>query len=323
MVEKKKTGGKQQAAPQAEILAIRGRLYSDLRFQLYGSYSTTYVRDWPEMPDGEYSVELRNDADEMLNREPLIVFESSSRPSVLTRCRRVAGYIALVPRAKTLEVRKGKILLRKFEVPKKPSIALRWNNRRVTRGKHFALGLKCSEPGPGAAVRLFYQWKERNLRPLGMVVPTARVPIDFSLLPGGDKCRLLVLYSNGLRSATAATPYFAVPKAVPVLTMLSPSDKSTFFPWHWVELEAELEDLQECAIGEEDFVWELDGKVVHVGRIGSLHDLTEGSHRITLRSCNSRVKAVTRTISIKRPKKLDFLPGKEWDREAASHTEEV
>ena len=71
-----------------------------------------------------------------------------------------------------------------------------------------------------------YKWGERRFRTIYIGPPAPQIEIDLRAMPGGQECLLVVSYSNGLRSAHAATEPFRVPSLPPRVTVIRPDART-------------------------------------------------------------------------------------------------
>ena len=299
---------------KSEILVFRGRLHPDLTFELRHSYSTEYVRQPLKLDQKDFYIELRDGDGTPINRELVTLIDSTDCEPGGRSYKKVLGHIGFREEAKVLLFYKKDILICSHIVPGRPTLQLEWGDKRVARKSRKTLGLRLSNPEPGAFVQVVYQWGERRFRTLGFFRPAKEISLDFSDLPGGSKCRLVVLYSNGLRAAKAATGYFALPPKVPQIEVFHPRDGQTFAPWVPVELAAQIVDEEYGTVHDDDYVWELDGKEVCRGSVASLEELSEGSHRLTLRYAKAPKtrRAPTCRFNVRRPRSVPHPPGRGW-----------
>ena len=146
------------------------------------------------------------------------------------------------------------------------------------------IALETSEPAEsgGAFVTVVHRWGDREFRTvyMGPVKRTLEIPAD--RLPGGRECRLIVIYSNGIRSATAATKPFSLEPIHPVLRITRPTDGSPLPIGAPITLEGLVQDPEHPS-GPRDaerLVWTVDEREVRyrtadVGRsarLGRAHD---------------------------------------------------
>lgn len=301
---------------QAEILAFRGRLRLDLSFELIRSYSTRDVRRWPNVKDATYHLELRDEHDHPINRELVAVYPSVDCEAGIPAYHYVRGYIALREGAQELRFFKQDVLIESFRIPEAPKLKLHWKPARVSRDGQHELEFEFSQPRDGAFLQLVYQWGEGKHQTLGFFRPRKSIPVTFGDLPGGKRCRIVVLYSNGLRAVGQATRYFSLPAKRPSLEILQPAEGSVFAPWVPIEVRGQITDAEVGAVADNQYGWLVDGKPVAQRPAASVEQLTEGKHVLTLRydtGEGGRQDEVSTAFHVKRPKLKGVLPAHEWD----------
>lgn len=297
-----------------EYLAFRGRLHPDLHFELVRSYSTFEVRRWPRVEHPEYFLELRDERENTLLREPVSVNPSPICEPGIAPYWRVQGYLALREGAHELIFQKGDVPIRSFRVPERPRLSLEWKVTRVRRGRR-TLRAEYSRPGEGAFIQLVYQWGPRRFQNVGFYRPRRELAVDLGELPGGKRCRLVALYSNGLRAAGAATRYFSLPPHGPTVEIVHPRDGEVLPPWVPLELEADVSDPEAGPPQDDEILWLLDGREMCRGATASLEKLAEGRHRLTLRYMKGKTRRGESSCAfrVRRPARLKFAPADEWE----------
>ena len=302
---------------RSEVLAFRGLLYDDLRFQLRRSYSTYVVYERPTLEDQTYSIELRDGDDKILNTEFAGVTPALVCAPNAPRRYKVSGYIALRAGSVKLLFSRDDVLIESFDVPPSPKLSVNRRDPSVSRDEEYKLTLEYSEPYRGAYMQILYQWGETQSQTLDFYPPSNEIPVDISELPGGERCRFVIRYSNGLRSVDEATDYFSLPPLEPRLEILRPMDEAEFAPWVPIELRGQIVDVERVAVTEDEYVWLLNDEVVLSGPAGSLDHLAEGKHVIALEyrsnTRNGETPSKHITIFVRRPDRVDGVPGDEWD----------
>jgi len=211
-----------------EVLVIRGRLDRAGRFIPGRSRSTPNVREWPVVRESDIIifVELLDEADRVLHRELTQVRPDIGCQPGDPQSFRVLGYIQLRDDAAAVRLMQGDLELWREKIPKAPTLAVSVSAVRATRERPLTLKLRYSPPGAGAHVTVVYKWGERRFRPVYIGPPKPEININLRELPGGEKCLLAVSYSNGLRSAQAATGPFRVAKLGPTVSVIRPDART-------------------------------------------------------------------------------------------------
>ncbi len=301
---------------QPEILAFRGRLRPDLSFKLVRSYSTRDVRRWPDVKNSRYHLELRDEHDHPINREPVAVSPSIDCETGMPAYHYVRGYIALREGVQELHFFDRDVLIDSFRIPEAPKLKLNWKPTRVSRDGQYELEVDFSQPREGAFLQLVYQWGERKHQTLGFFKPSKSIPVVFEGLPGGKRCRIVVLYSNGLRAVGKATRYFSLPVKGPSLEILQPVNGSVFAPWVPIEARGQIADAEVGMVDDNSYGWLVDGEPAARGPTVSLEQLAEGKHVLTLRyeaGEHGKQNEVSTAFQVKRPKLKESISANEWD----------
>jgi hypothetical protein len=209
---------------------------------------------------------------------------------------------------------RDEILLWQQTIPPRPELRIDLVPGRSGRSGDMRLRLKFSEPGPGASIRVAYKWGERRFRIVYVGPPADELSFKKSDLPGGDKCLFAVDYSNGLRSAQAATRPFRLEPKGPNIEMISPAPKTPVTAGIPIVLQAAvLDEERPGGASDEDVIWSVDGREVARGFTTSVDGLPEGKHEILVAYHGSKPVRVARQVRARRaPAPLaDEWP--EWD----------
>ena len=80
---------------------------------------------------------------------------------------------------------------------------------------------------------LLYSFDDgREWQPLTLCSERKGVDINFDELPGGERCRLKILVSDGMNTSNAISPHFAVPRKGYRALIMMPADGSVFRAGH-------------------------------------------------------------------------------------------
>lgn len=268
---------------QPEMIAVHGFLNRAGQFRLRRCYSTHFVRRSPVGHDG-YMLEAVDHEGRILQRSfPEVVAMEHCHPEGVRRWK-VTGYIGAHERAAAVRLRTNDTMLWQQPMLPQPMLEVALDTDSPSRDHPLGLHLRYSEPGPGAYVQLVYQWGERQFQVIGYGAPASAIPIDLGHLPGGERCRLVVHYSNGMRSAGAATRPFTLRPRGPWLAIVSPGREGTFAANQPLELVGQLVDDERPggAVPERDLEWWLDDESVGRGSIACVQSLPPGLHTVRL-----------------------------------------
>ena len=268
---------------EREVLVIKGRLDRAGRFVPKRCRSTTHVRSWPVVSDSPLIVELLGQNDQVLHREKAEMKADVGCDPGAARKFRVTAYIELRDDALAVRLRNEDVILWKAEIPPPARLSVVGPGKRATRSKPVLVRLQMSEAGEGAHVALVYRWGTRQFRVVYVGAPQERIAVDLSELPGGDACLIAVSYSNGMRSAHAATGEFSLPRLPPEIAIVRPSSGQRITAGTPVCLEASLVDAQRAGgpRPDEDLVWFVGEHEVGKGLLTSVDGLTAGTQVIT------------------------------------------
>jgi hypothetical protein len=293
-----------------EYLLIRGLLNRADDFVPRRCGSTRFVRRWPRAEGSDVFVEtISHDGDVLRSAAAMVASTLVCAPG--HESWRVRGYVPLDPEAERVQLRRGRRVLWEARIPDAPTLRValasppvRGNgattmanaaNRRrpapldgatpgFPGGRPAGLAIETSEAAAPdlAFLTVVHRWSERGFRTvyIGPVVPRLDIPAD--RLPGGRGCRLIVTYSNGVRSVTAATKEFRLDPIGGVLSITRPKDGARFPQGSPVALEGLVQD-PELPAGPRDparMLWTVDGRDAGSGAMASVLSLDPGEHLI-------------------------------------------
>jgi hypothetical protein len=295
---------------EKEYLLVRGRLDRAGRFIAGRCRSTPNVRQWPVTEHSDVTLELLDATGRVMHRELAEVRADTTCEPGDARTFRVQAYIGLREDAASLRLMRGDIQLWEHAIPEQPTLDIRLMARRASRDRPLALRLKFSPPGEQAHLTVIYRWGERQFQPIYIGPPAEKLEFDLAGLPGGEACRLVVSYSNGIRSAHAASDTFVVPKLGPSVDIVQPAARSSVVAGTPLILEAAAHDPElpgGAAAGR--LSWQLDGREVADGFIASIDGLEPGRHRLALVYRGSM--EVETSVEI-RARKSEAVTANEW-----------
>jgi hypothetical protein len=268
-----------------EYLVINGYLDRAGRFTPRRCRSTPNVREWPVIEESDVVAELLDADGGVLHRELAQVRPDIDCDPGDAKRWSVLVYIGLRPEAAAVRLRRDDVVLWTAEIPPAASLRVITPRGRPDRRKRYVLGLRYSEPGEGAHVTVVYKWGERRFRSIYIGPPAEKLELDLREVPGGDKCRFVVDYSNGLRSAADATREFDLPPLGPSLVIARPARGDRALADTPILLEGHVDDPERPggARPDEHLVWVVDDEEVGRGPSWSVDGLGAGRHRVTLR----------------------------------------
>lgn len=273
-----------QTPEAAEVLVISGRIDRTGRFLPGRCRSTRHVHRWPRVVESAYVAELLDRAGEPVHRVPALVVREQNCDTTDDERYLVTAYLGLSPEAVVVRLRKDDLVLWRREIPEAPALGVRLDTGAVSRIRPVLLAFDLSEPGEGAYLQLMYQWGERRFHTLDVLDARPEVTVDLADAPGGPACRFVVIYSNGLRSAVAATEEFPLEPLGPSVTIVEPSDGAELLVGRHLVLVGQAVDVERAGgARDEDLSWWLDGDRVASGPIAGADRIAPGEHRVALR----------------------------------------
>jgi hypothetical protein len=231
----------------------------------------------------------------------------------------VQAYVELRPGAAAVRlVRDGELELWRAAIPPAPKLAIslaQTSRKNVDRDRKVRLALRYSAGGEDAHLTLVYQWGARQFRPIYVGPPAETMTLDLADMPGGDACRVVASYSNGLRSAQAATPEFRVPRLGPAVTITSPAARGfVHVAGTPLTLEASLRDDERPRGPDYDaLVWSVDGEEVGRGLVASVDGLRAGRHKVEVIYRAEPGAAASVTVSSRAPEVAAASEWEDWD----------
>jgi hypothetical protein len=297
-----------------ETLTVRGVLDRAGRFRPRRCTSTTFVRRWPPPDSSELTIELLDRRGQVLLREPVRLRPRHGCDAGDLTEWNLTGYVALREDGELVALRRGDVELWRAEVREAPRFDVTLARSRASRERGATLSFRFSEPYEGAFLQVVYQWGERRHHVVALIEPRDTLDVDLASLPGGPRCRFVVQYSNGMRSAGAVTREFALEPLGPALTIVKPPARAVLLPGRPLELEGQVvhpEQPRGPRRGE-NLTWIVDEQFVGRGMIAGLDKLAAGRHRITLRYSppEGEPAEVSRTVTVARAG--EDVPADEW-----------
>jgi hypothetical protein len=310
---------------EREVLVLRGYLDRAGQFSPLRMRSTPVVRSWPVVEEAKrgslYDVraELLDEGGEVLHREPAKVTRLVDCAPGDPRQYQVLAYIGLRDDAFSARLMRAELVLWQEQIPDPAWLDL--GLRRVTSRKRSAtLSFSFSDPATDEAhLMVVYEWGEGRFEPVYVGAPQERLEVDLSEMPGGERCRFLATYSNGMRSAQAVSDTFELSAIGPHLSIVRPEPGDLVTAGIPVILEGSVLDRERRggARPEQELWWWVDGEQVGHGPITSVDALSEGGHLVELsyRPEGSKEDAAGAAVEIEAVAGREPLAGdwSEWD----------
>jgi hypothetical protein len=229
-----------------EYLLISGQVLGD------GIFVPAWWRSSPERvplaktadPSGDWSVAALDVNQNVLSEAAASLSEVSVCPG--NKRIQLETQLALPEGATVVIVRVGERDAYRRAVPHRAGVRVEGPSGAIPE-RRVELRLHIDGPPPQQGAYLVARWEAPNdsLLPLGVMdlsggERTVLIPLDFSQLPGGNNCRLSVIYNDGIHTVETSLQ-FSLPlrKGVPVI--VAPTSETPFVENCWVFLQGRLD----------------------------------------------------------------------------------
>lgn len=293
--------------PAVRYLRIIGTLRADDRLDLMPAYESTDARHSAEDPGSPLVATIMGaDGAPLLTRRvhvaPMCAQEQASGALA------VRGKLPLPKDARQVVFAHKGIPLLTLDLGKKaPKIQLTSYPKREGSGT-FQLRWRATHPDR-ARLQYFVRYSHdgKNWSRVGPRTRDPRQTIDFRRLPGGSKCRIEVVATDGVNSTTKRGPAFRVERKPCIARILSPHDNTRMQEGEAIMLRGQGYWLEEGGpAAAEELVWasSLQGRL-GTGAALLLSTLSVGRHRITLSTGTGKRAGKTQirvTVAMRRRK---------------------
>jgi len=265
-------------------LRLIGRLYPDNRLVLRPAYLTDDPRFLPSGDRHALQAELLDDDGRVLARSPVPATPYCTM-SRLSTTLAVRADLPFAEKTRRIRFLRDDVLVHEIDVPPhSPRVKLTWRSGAEVRGKS-RITWRADHPD-GNALHYIVRYSHDDgatWRRIGDRTSETSAAIDFAALPGGKRCRVAVLATDGVNTDIARSGAFAVPVKACVALVLAPEDGTRITPGEALTLRGQGFYLEEQAAELEDLIWSSDrdgelgrGPLITVGAPSA------GRHRITL-----------------------------------------
>jgi hypothetical protein len=294
------------AGDTVRYLRLIGRLYPDNRLALMPGYLTDSARGSVEDPASSLIAEFSDGQDKPLLRYRIPLHRYcvlGEQPPVLA----VRGTVPFPPATRTIRFFRDDVLIDMIAVsPEGPAVELKWKPPGTVKGTQ-TLTWTGSHPRK-AALRYFLRYSNddgETWQRIGRRTAGTMQEIDFDALPGGDRCRVAAVATDGVNTSTALSPACRVPVKPCQVVIFSPREGVRLSPDRPVVLHGQGFYLEEGRAEVDALHWSssLDGELGS-GRMLTLARLSPGAHRITLtagRADRAGHSSVSVTVTEARP----------------------
>lgn len=283
------------------FLTVLGILHPDNRLQLVPGFTTGEAAFAAEDPESGVTVEITDAGGRTLVRHRITAGPMCA-DGVELRELMVAGKVPFPDEARGMRVMRDDVLVGEFEIPAEgPAVKLRWRQPAapVTGTRKVAWSAQHPE-GLELTHLLAYSHDAQRWQPLSPPTPSTEAEIDFDVLPGGRKCRLAVLTSDGFNTTRTESKPFAVAVSTCQAFLLAPEPGTEVAADDRLTLRGQGYWLEEDRPEREDLRWasSIDGPLGE-GTIVQVTGLSPGEHVISLEAgSGDRVGRAETTIAV-------------------------
>lgn len=290
----------QDPMPDTQYLTVTGVLHPDNRLDLDPGFLTPEPSQVFEDRDSALVAELFSDEGKLLLRYGL-TFGQPCTDGAPFPDRLVAAKVPFPRPTRTIRFLLDGVLIHELAVAREaPVVRLEWDPAGRTEGEQ-RVAWRGEHPG-GRELRYMLSYSHDDgstWQPLSLPIAETEHAVDFNRLPGGKRCRLRVLATDGVNTAAAVSEPFERRIQPCYAMILSPENNAAFARGEPVRLQGQgyyLEE-REPEIEQLDWTSSQDGPLGR-GAVLELRTLTQGSHEITLAA--GREGRVGRTRAIVR-----------------------
>lgn len=283
-----------------KYLTITGVLHPDNQLVLEPGFLTTVPEYAVEEPDSALVAELVNDDGKLLLRYRLPFGQVCTDGPALPY-RLVAAKVPFPMSTRTIRFVLDGVLIHELEVPREaPIVSFVWDPGEDPEGKQ-RVRWSGEHPG-GRELRYLLSYSNddgRSWQPLSLPMVETEHDVDFRRLPGGSRCLLRVLATDGANTTAAISNPFERPTQPCYAMILSPEDNSTFDMGEPIQFQGHGYYLEEGQPELELLDWS-SSVAGPLGRGASLElrTLSPGSHEITL-TAGREGRAGTTRVTVK------------------------
>jgi hypothetical protein len=269
--------------PRVEYLRVIGRLYPDRRLVLRPGYLTArppWTDIHGESPLLAVTLDERGDG---LGRYPLRLYDGCAEPSGRPRPQAVRAFVPLHPRTRRVEFHHdGAIVHELARRDEPPRVELRWQPSDRVGGRE-QIAWAADE-----AVQFFLRYSRdggETWDRIGSRTEDLEQTVDFDDLPGGDRCMVAVVATNGIDTTIVTSPAFEVESKACVAMVFDPVPGATITSDVPVLLRGQGFWREDGRPELQELTWHLDDaeEPIATGRRVEVR-LPDGQHTIVLRA---------------------------------------
>jgi hypothetical protein len=279
------------AETDAVYLRLIGRLEPDNRLRLRPGYLTSRPRQIDAQPDSDLvAVLLDDDRKELLRYGvPLLAYCGDGEAVSSLAVRATIPFHAAT---RTIVFERRGLAIHELEVaPAPPEVRLTWNPRAKEVKGTQAITWEAEHP-TRMPLEFFLRYSHdggETWQRASMRTRRKRQTLDFDALPGGRRCRVSVVATDGVNTAIATSRQFAVAVKPCRALVLSPEDGSVFAESEPILFEGQGYYLEERRPELEALRWTSEPAGVEgTGPLLMSSDLEPGKYTVTLEAGEGR-----------------------------------
>jgi hypothetical protein len=270
---------------RTQYLRVMGRLRADRQLTLRLGYLTA-TPPWSDV-DGESALraEVFDDHGAPLGTFPLRLSAMCAEGRSGESRQAVRGFVPFHPSAKRVVFTyRGQPIkeLSRSDVP--PRASWSWRPSGHVAGRQTVTWTGDHPNGLPVEFFLRYSWDDgRSWHRLNGGTRELSYEIDFDQLPGGERCALALVVTDGINTTMVETPRFSLPRKGCVAIIVQPLDGTRYEVGHPVPLQGQGFWREENRVERDHLIWRTssDGEPLLQGRSGQVL-LPPGTHAITL-----------------------------------------
>lgn len=270
-------------------LRVIGRLYRDgqLRLRLgYLKEGAPAPAQRPEQREPLLEAHLFDAEGALLASHPLDL-HSGCAPGGNPGALAVRGWVPLHPSTRRVSyVYRGRTLLEEVRRQAEPEVKLTWQPSGRVRGKRKITWKATHEEY--APLQYFLRYSHtggQSWERIGLRTTESSCEVDFDGLPGGERCLLAVVATDGMNTTTVESALFTVAAKPCRPTILLPLDGSQVREGECVRLLGQGYWLEDACAERGELTWSssIDGELGR-GQLVDVPCLSPGEHQVTLRA---------------------------------------
>jgi hypothetical protein len=274
----------QDPVSATQYLTVTGVLHPDNRLDLDPGFLTSEPAYAAEDPTSALVAELLDDQGKLLLRYRL-PFGAPCTDGVAVHDRLVGGKVPFPSSTRLIRFLLDNVPIHEVQVPRQsPIVNIRWDPKDSTDGEQKIAWTGEHPDGLRLTYLVSYSADNgRSWEAVGLPTSDAEQIVDFRRLPGGRRCRLRVLATDGVNNTAAMTPPFERATQPCYAMILSPDNDAEFQVGETIRLQGQGYYLEERQPELEMLDW-TSSRSGSLGR-GAIVEWparSPGAHEITL-----------------------------------------